>query len=204
MTDHDLYDLLERAANAVPVGEPPIAEMIDAVARRRRVRNWGLVVVSSVVAAAVAVVVALVAPVQMSQPDVPPPASSPQPTPPPKYWQDDPTPAEAKADLKYGGAVIFASSYAFEISRLAGVEEATVNMQNKALRSAALNPGSDYEVEVQNLSTAGKATVAISKDGLCATFTVPNSNRGSMPDFSYAAEPATATAGEGNEAPTCT
>ena len=83
MTDHDLYDLLERAANAVPVGEPPIAEMIDAVARRRRVRNWGLVVVSSVVAAAVAVVVALVAPVQMSQPDVPPPpASSPQPTPP--------------------------------------------------------------------------------------------------------------------------
>ena len=122
----------------------------------------------------------------------------------PKYWQNDLTPAEAKADLKYGGVVIFASSYAFEISRQAGVEEATVSMQNKALRSAALNPGNDYEVEVQNLSTAGQATVAISKDGLCATFTVPNSNRGTMSDLSYAASPATATAGEGNKAPTCT
>ncbi|MFL6179387.1 MAG: hypothetical protein ACJ74E_06025, partial [Actinomycetes bacterium] len=122
----------------------------------------------------------------------------------PKDWQDDPTPAEAKADLKYGGVVIFASSYAFEISHLAGVEEATVNMQNKALRRAALNPGSDYEVEVQSLSTAGQATVAISKDGLCATFTVPNSNHGSMSDLRYAAAPATATAGKGNEAPTCT
>jgi hypothetical protein len=122
----------------------------------------------------------------------------------PEDWQEDPTPSEAKADLKYGGAVIFASSYAFEISDQAGVEEATVSMQNKALRSAALNPGSDYEVEVQNLSTAGKATVAISKDGLCVTFTVPNSNRGSMSDLSYAAAPATATAGKGNKAPTCT
>jgi hypothetical protein len=122
----------------------------------------------------------------------------------PKYWQDDLPPAEQKADLKYGGAVLFASSYAFEISRLAGTDKGTVSMQNKALRSAALNPGPDYQVEVQNLSTAGKATVAISKDGLCATFTVPNSNRGSMPDLSYAASPATATAGKGNTAPTCT
>ncbi len=138
-----------------------------------------------------------------------PAASAPTPTTSetvsaPKYWQDDSTPAEEKDDLKYGGVVVFAGSYAFEISRLAGAEKATVNMQNKALRSAALNPAPDYEVEVQNLSTAGKATVAISKDGLCATFTVPNSNNGSMSDLSYAAAPATATAGEGNEAPTCT
>jgi hypothetical protein len=124
----------------------------------------------------------------------------------PRYWQDDPTPAEAKADLKYGGVVVFAGTYAFEISRLARGDEATVNMQNKALRSAVLNMADEYydEIEVQILSSAGRATVAISKDGLCATFTVPNSNRGSTSDLSYAAAPATATAGEGNEAPTCT
>ena len=123
----------------------------------------------------------------------------------PKYWQDDPTPAEQKADLKYGGAVAFASNYAFEISRQAGVENATVSMQNKALRTAVHDMAwSDYEIEVQNLSTTGKATVAISKDGLCATFTVPNSNRDTKSGLSYAASSATATAGEGNEAPTCT
>lgn len=124
----------------------------------------------------------------------------------PKYWQDDPTPAEAKADLKYGGIVVFAGNYAFEISRLAGSETPTAKMQNKALRSAAHNMADDYydEIEVQRLSTAGQATVAISKDGLCATFTVLNSNHGPMSDLSYAAAPATATAGEGNEAPTCT
>jgi len=138
-----------------------------------------------------------------------PVSSAPTPTPSeavstPKYWQDDSTRAEKKDDLLYGGVVVFAQSYAFEISRLAGVEKATADMQRKALRSAALDPAPDYDVEVQALSTAGTATVAISKDGLCATFTVPNSNRGSMSDLSYAAATATATAGEGNEAPTCT
>ena len=123
----------------------------------------------------------------------------------PQYWQDDSTRAERKDDLLYGGVVVFAQSYAFEISRLARSEKATVEMQNKALRTAARDLAwSDYEFEVQNLSTAGEATVAVSKDGLCATFTVPNSNRGSMSDLGYAAATARATAGEGNEAPTCT
>lgn len=104
-----------------------------------------------------------------------------------------------------GNAVAFAQGYAFEISNQAGSERATVKMQNKALTTSARNiEGNYYEVEVQNLSTAGKATVAISQDGLCATFTVPNSDDGSMSALSYAAAPATATAGEGNEAPTCT
>ena len=123
----------------------------------------------------------------------------------PKYWQDDSTPAEKKDDLEYGGAVVFASSYGFEISHQAGAEKATVSMQNKALMTTAHDlRGIDFEVEVQNLRTAGKATVAISQDGLCATFTVTNSNDEGMSDLSYAATPATATAGEGNEAPTCT
>ncbi|MFT3872253.1 MAG: hypothetical protein QM714_06335 [Nocardioides sp.] len=55
MTDHDLADLLERSAERIPIGTPPLPEMVagaDHLRRRRRARR------AAVSSAAVAVVIA--------------------------------------------------------------------------------------------------------------------------------------------------
>lgn len=53
MTDHDLSDLLERTADRIPVGPPPVAQLVARASARRRRRTLTVVVSS---AAAVVVV----------------------------------------------------------------------------------------------------------------------------------------------------
>jgi hypothetical protein len=76
MTDHHLSDLLERAAERVPVGPAPVATMVSVAGRARRRRTVSAVVASAAVVGAVAVTSAVLSP-----PEAQPPVSSPAPGP---------------------------------------------------------------------------------------------------------------------------